>query len=150
MINHSENTKTDTCDNNVLPVVFFSSYLPYGLKVKYKEGMHYGNHEINAIDKEGVKISGIEIWVLYKNCKPILKPLSHLEKDENFELYLELCEELGLTRCDYLLKALQKRTYYAFDISKFHIIEDFLNKNHFDWKYNLIEKGLAISIDDVE
>jgi hypothetical protein len=45
-----------TCDNNVLPVVFFSTYFPYGLKVKYKEGMHYGNSEIIGIDNEGMKI----------------------------------------------------------------------------------------------
>ena len=40
MTNHSEITQSDTCDNNVLPVVFFSSYLPYDLKVKYKEGIY--------------------------------------------------------------------------------------------------------------
>ena len=150
MTNHSEITQSDTCDNNVLPVVFFSSYLPYDLKVKYKEGIHYGNHEINAIDKEGVKIAGIEMWVLYKNCKPILKPLSYLTKDENFDLYMDLCEEIGVVRCEHLLLALQDNLKYAFNLQQLNNLEEWLNKNHFDWKYNLIEKGLAISLDDVE
>lgn len=33
-----------------------------------------------------------------------------------------------------------------------HIVEiiDFLDENHFDWRYNLIEKGLAIDINTIE
>jgi hypothetical protein len=134
----------------LLPVVFFSTYFPYGLKVNYKEGMHYGNSEIIGIDNEGIKIKGINLWVLFKNAKPILKPLSDLKNDENFDLYMDLCEQLEVHRCDNLLLALENEDYYSINIQKYHIIEEFMNKNHFDWKYNLIADGLAISIHDVE
>lgn len=49
-----------------------------------------------------------------------------------------------MVRCDSLLKALQDKNYYALDIQKYSILEEWMYKNHFDWKFDLIKTGLAI------
>lgn len=122
-----------------------AGYTSNNLEVKYKEGMHYGESEIIGFDSEGVKIKGINLWVLYQNIKPILYPLEILTtNDEKFDLYLDLCDELEMVRCDSLLKALQDKKYYALDIQKYSILEEWMYKNHFDWKFDLIKRGLAI------
>ena len=112
-------------------------YLPYGLNIQYKSPFS-GGLNIKKIETNAISYS-----ILNKD-KPILHPLSDLTKDENFELYLDLCEELGVARCEHLLFALKDGLYYALDVQKYSILEDWMYKNHFDWKYNLIEKGLAI------
>jgi len=84
---------------------------------------------------------------------PILKPLSDLidnilddGNDENYQLNCELADLLNTTNCDYFVKALIEGTYYAIDHRLINNIEFWLNKNHFDWKYNLIENRLAFNI----
>ena len=64
--------------------------------------------------------------------------------------YLQLSELLNTNDCKHFVKALVDNKYYAVDVRLWNDIEEWLNKNHFDWKFNLIEKGLAISIHDVE
>ena len=134
----------------LLPVVFFSLYLPYSPRVKTNNiirtlvpELPFDVNEINNYVAMNTVCTGI-------GHKLILKPLSYLTKDENFDLYMDLCEEIGVVRCEHLLLALQDNLKYAFNLQYLNALEEFMNKNHFDWKYNLIEKGLAISIDDVE
>ncbi|MNR15725.1 hypothetical protein D3C85_1322800 [compost metagenome] len=99
---------------------------------------------------EEIKEITIKMLHEYKSktysIKPILRPLSDILKDENFDLYMDLCDELGLTQCEHLLKALDSKNYYAFDIQKYEILEEWMNKNHFDWKHDLIGERLAIDI----
>lgn len=92
-----------------------------------------------------------------RGIKPILRPLSDLinnilddNNDANYRLNCELAELLNTNNADYFVKALIEGTFYAIDHRLWNDIEEFLNKNHFDWKFGLIEKGLAISIHDVE
>jgi ribulose 1,5-bisphosphate carboxylase large subunit-like protein len=86
----------------------------------------------------------------HKTKVPILRPISDLRNDNSFDLYIELCEELETVSCENLLTAIEFGKYYAMDFSKYLKLEEFMDKNNFDWKHNLIEKGLATSIHDVE
>lgn len=123
-----------------LELKHLAPYLPYGLRFE-------GKRKDWALFDSGIKIlCPVDLDGRWEIIKPILRPLSDLTKDENFELYMDLCEEIGVIRCDSLLEALEKGNYYAIDIQKYHILEEWLNKNHFDWKFGLIEKGLAIDI----
>jgi len=85
----------------------------------------------------------------FDDVKIIIKPLSDLRKDEYFDLYMDFCESLGMVNCYHLLEALEKGKYYSMSIEKYFLVEEFMNKNQFDWKFKLIEKGLAVSESDV-
>ena len=133
-----------------LELKHLSPYLPYGIKtinIDNSEIMQLGG--LSGDTAELLQIKGIgsedEYCRLssFEEFKPILKPLSFLTKDENFNLYIDLCEELGVVRCEHLLLALQDNLKYAFNLQDLNCLEEFMNKNHFDWKYNLIENGLA-------
>lgn len=87
-----------------------------------------------------------EYEVGFEDVNIIIKPISDLRKDEYFDLYIDFCESLGMVNCYHLLEALEKGKYYSMDIKKYFLVEEFMNKNHFDWKYNLINRGLAIDI----
>jgi len=117
-------------------------YLPYELRI---ERISYKRERFKILSGYDFCPDG-EI----ENIKPILKPISYLTKDENFDLYMDLCEEIGVVRCEHLLLALQDNLKYAFNLQQLNALEEFMNKNHFDWKFNLIENGLATSIYDVE
>ncbi len=119
-------------------------YLPYGLKYCNRNVGQYGLKkpligDINTMNVMGF-IDGDTL------SKPILRPLSDLTKDEHFELYMDLCEEMESISCEYLLESLIKKTKYAFNLNQLETLEDWMYKNHFDWKYNLIKNGLAIDI----
>lgn len=133
-----------------LELKHLAPYLPYGLTTKLRTSNEYPYYTIVGLTTKGIlKIgdNGHHMWeTKFEDCIPILRPLSDLTKDENFELYLDLCEELEMVRCDSLLQSLTKGDYYAIDIQKYHILEKWMCKNHFDWKFGLIENGLAIDI----
>lgn len=112
---------------------------------KNKNQLYNFNNLINA--------DGVGRGFLLKEINPFLKPLSDLidniledGNDENYELYLQLSELLNTNDCTHFVKALIDNKYYAIDVRLWNDIEEWLNKNHFDWKFNLIEKGLAIDI----
>jgi hypothetical protein len=90
-------------------------------------------------------------WNLLFDVKPILRPPSDLTKDDdfNFDLNLELCDILNTSCCDNFIKSLINKTYYAVDFRILPELEDFLNRNHFDWKFGLIESGLAVDTNDL-
>lgn len=126
-------------------------YLEHNLKVKQRPFNHI--EELKSIDlfrnqcSIFNKVLTDEIPI--EDIIPILKPLSDLRKDEFFDLYMDFCESLDMVNCYFLLEALEKGKYYAIDIQKYYKIEEFMNKNHFDWRFGLIEKGLAIDINSL-
>ncbi len=89
--------------------------------------------------------------------KLILKPLSNLidnilddGNDENYNLSCELAGLLNTNDCSHFVKALIQNKYYSVDVRLWKDIEDWLSKNHFDWKHNLIGNGFAIDINTVK
>lgn len=135
-----------------LELKHIAGYLPYGLNIMFNK-----KHKGELVGLLGNKWNLAEIKFEYGNdrkeiefCFPILRPLSDLTKDEHFDLYMDLCEELGVVRCEHLLLALQDNLKYAFNLQDLDSLEEFMYKNHFDWKYNLIEKGLAIDINTLK
>lgn len=175
MTKHSENTKPDTCDNNVLTAVFVSNYVAHGLKIVTRYGVNVPKNGI-IYEVVGFSYKSDPAWNKgahslffetternreysnsYFDFKLVLKPLSDLidniledGNDENYNLSCELAELLNTNDCSHFVKALLENKYYAVDVRLWNDIEFWLNKNHFDWKYNLIKKELAVSIHDVE
>lgn len=127
-----------------LEIKHLAGYLPYKLKLiddKPKVMNAFCGHSINWCSIE---------YAIKMQRKPILRPLSDLKKDDHFDLYMDFCEEMESISCEYLLEALINKTRYAFDLNKLGKLEEWMYKNHFDWKYGLIEKGLAIDINTIE
>ena len=152
---------------NRLEIKHLSPYLPYGLKVKYSEGVHYNEfpfNRIDSIDPEGVRISGIELWVLFQNIKPILRSLSDLTKEieHNGERFvpLEELKRVGLENI-YVFEDLSGKSHLCLDENNrgpgytdlmlfgLAYYRDKAIEWHFD-VFGLIEKGLAININDIE
>lgn len=125
-------------------------YLAYGVKIKS------GNFTIRELCMEVDNYSFSDENISIKSAvtglghKLILRPLSDLRKDEYFDLYMDFIEEMESVNLEYLIKALEEKSSYSLNIQKLEILEDFMNKNHFDWKYNLIENGLAIDINTLK
>lgn len=83
----------------------------------------------------------------------ILRPLKYLidnvledGNEEAYSLNQELCDILNTNDCSYFVNALINNLYYALDIKLWILVEHWLSENHFDWKYDLINKGLAIPL----
>jgi hypothetical protein len=128
-----------------LELKHIESYLSHGLTCNYDNGIHYGtNCLITGADLDGVKLNMPLDWLIFEYVKPLLFPLEILKKDEYFDLYIDLCEEMESISCEYLLEALINKTRYSFNISQLQVLENWMNKNNFDWKYDLIKNGLAI------
>jgi|GEM_PF-1819089 len=158
-MNINSNNQAENLAKPVLTTVFLSNYLPYELKVLFNK-----KYKGELVGLLASKWNLAEIKFEYGNdrkeiefCFPILKPISDLidnilddDNDANYQLNCELADLLNTTNADYFVKALIEGTYYAVDHRLWNDIENWLNKNHFDWKFNLIEKGLAVSIHDVE
>ncbi len=158
-MNTNLNTQAENLAKPVLTTVFLAPYLSYGLKVIFegKGGRILEVTGIRKIKTNDIYFSTENETLCIDTFKPILKPLSDLidnilddNNDANYQLNCELADLLNTTNADYFVKALIEGTYYAVDHRLWNDIETWLNKNHFDWKFNLIEKGLAISIHDVE
>lgn len=80
-----------------------------------------------------------------ENCKLLLTPFNELLEETNDDLYLELCEILGVLSCENLINSISENTMYSMDYRKFLNVSEFLDSNHFDWRYGLINNGLAIN-----
>lgn len=87
--------------------------------------------------------------VKFDDVKLIIRPISDLRKDEYFDWYMDFCESLGMVNCYHLLEALEKGRYYSMSIEKYFLVEKFMNENHFDWRFNFLQNGLAVIKDDV-
>ena len=123
-----------------LELKHFAPYLPYGLKVNYKEGMHYGTDSIiDAIDIMGVRISGIELWVLFQNIKPILRPLSDYNEINSIafsELNCDMSDQIEINELATGQENLGSLCYKTVEVCL---------RNHID-VFGLIEKGLAVPL----
>ena len=95
--------------------------------------------------------------VYLKEVKLVLKPLFDLidniledGNDSNYELSLQLSDLLNTNDCSNFVKALIENKYYAVDVRLWNDIEEWLYKNHFDWRFGLIEKGESIDINTLD
>lgn len=104
--------------------------------------------KIVELRQEELTISNREYQydVLFDDIKLLLRPLSYLKKDEYFDMYMDLCEEMETLSCEYLLEALINKTSYSIGIHRMEILENWMYRNQFDWRHDLIKKGLAIDI----
>lgn len=126
-----------------------AGYLPYGLGFQIEQF-----EQISTIKMEGLTTDNgtVVVWGDKKsgygkafNKKPLLRPLSSLTTDDGFDMYLDLCEELGLAQCEHFIKALTDGTYYAMDVKQYETARKWLYKNYFDL-HGLIERGDAINL----
>lgn len=159
-------------DKEKLTLKELAGYLPYELNLSgYFESPQQRTVKLIAIDSQDLftygnfdptwYVSAIDEFGNRGNygaleIKPILRPLSDLidniledDNDSNYRLHLELSEILLNTDCTYFVEALIKNKYYSVNVNLWSYIEEFMYKNHFDWKYKLIERGLAININDL-
>ena len=134
---------------------FLAPYFPYSVKIEHPTFMN-GKRKVSEL--YSIKGNHIEIshrmYVEISQCKLILKPISDLSilVKEEFEKYDGLrsgkaneeiinlfCEENGV---DELIENIDLKSLPYECIA-------FMFRNHYDF-FGLIEKGLAISIHDVE
>ena len=142
----------------LLQAVFFAPYLPYAVKIAYD---YFGDTQeiatlIGVEDRNGETRLQINTGgsALLKHCKLVLKPISDLSLlvieefkkydgkrngKANDEIINLFCEENGV---DEIIENIELKSLPYESI-------DFMFKNHYDF-FGLIEKGLAISIHDVE
>jgi len=125
-----------------------TGYLPYKLLCKAQgEGEKIFNMQgftnLSYVDLHETGRTVCEQFDI-EDVFPILSHLSDLKKDEHFDLYMELCEEMESLSCEYLLEALINKTAYSIGLHRMEILENWMHKNHFDWRYDLIKNGLAI------
>jgi len=148
-----------------LELKHLAPYLPYELKICVSS-VDGSDYELltGLISQNGQDIAQISNTDYYFedpkendfSIAPILKPLSDLidnilddNNDTNYQLNCELADLLNTTNSDYFVKALIEGTYYAIDHRLWNYIEVWLNKNHFDWKHNLIKNRLAVDINSL-
>lgn len=142
--------------------VYLSLYLPYKAQLFTTQNFRPNAKEKPLIKGAKATLTGdlyadIENQTYGSNpFRLILKPLNLLidnilddDNDVNYRLNCELADLLNTNNCEYFVKALIENTFYAVDQRLWKDVEIWLSENHFDWKYNLIEKGFAISIQDV-
>jgi hypothetical protein len=126
-------------------------YLTYGLKyVKYSDNNSPIRHDImQGVSTNGIYACGDITPLSFKNCKPILRPLSDLTTSHNiFEdkaiCFIDESDNGGSFTIDDI--------YFKYKESSFSDWRNaylLLLKHHFD-VFGLIEKGLAIDINTLE
>lgn len=133
-----------TQEENDLLIKDLSARLSYGVKVKLpNDNEHYTL--LSVLWNKGVAIIGMEIDGMYatskvkiEDCKPYLRSLEDMTKEERIELYSRLFNLEGLSFADII-------NYSGDTISPLY---DWLNEHHFDYR-GLIKKGLAIDCADL-
>lgn len=108
--------------------------LPHSVMIQY-----YNCEPLQVVGVSGcfVEIGGLR--VNFDECKPYLRPMSSMTKEEGYEFY----EISGFQCYDDLFacKKLAKKQSFIGDTL------DWLNSHHFDYR-GLIEKGLALEAPD--
>lgn len=103
------------------------------------------SYDFKLVDKEGNEhsISGIHdvlmlknnIWVEFDKIGIDYFVLAYhhscLTKDEYFDTYIELCEELEVNSLEYFIEALINDTAYTMKIKDYDSAKDFLLSKHF-------------------
>jgi len=136
------NTESSNSTKPVLQAVFLANYLPYGLKIKIDNdsGVIFTMSGIDCLLNSISYSKGLwyESSSRIEHCKPILRPISDLEKDKKFTdmYYVSKSKTEGL-----MVKRINENYTRLREL-------DFLYRNHYD-VYDLISKGLAISVYDV-
>jgi hypothetical protein len=136
----------DYCYNcaDKLELKHIVGYLPYELKI---QGQTHGQIETIVcctdtsvyIQTDSFKLIA---WADLFEVKPILRPLSdysNLNSKSMCDLDIDLCDQMELQDYADSLMALQSVSFGVIEI---------MQKNHIDM-YRLIDKGLAISYDDI-
>tara|TARA_R110000823_G_scaffold311978_1_gene438314 strand:- start:427 stop:855 length:429 start_codon:yes stop_codon:yes gene_type:complete len=140
-----------------LELKHLAPYLPYGLEyVKYSDHNSPIRHDImQGISTNGVYASGDITPVLFKNCKPILRPLSDLSKEievngEKFKPSFVLSRDYkNAEEFIHLIITEKEEDYYKDILSHMPLcIAQKLFEYHFD-VFGLIEKKLAIDINTI-
>lgn len=171
----SNETKNGNLDKPMLTTVFLAPYLPYDIKCQIEHDCIMINEIATGIDtrmeypNQYILFGNIEGWkfigdkkVLLSSCKPILRPLSDLTKEiehkGNKFIPLDILNNMLFTKhskleyydSDYCEGAI----LFTTNISGFNLLS--MNEKIqklYEWHFDvnkLIEKGLAISIHDVE
>lgn len=137
-----------------LELKHLAPYLPYGLKVRR---MSDHNSPINNFTLQGLSTNGcygsedITPWE-FEKCKPILRPLSELNRedvsvgDNKYEGYFHFLEETYLNHTEgieHLKRIANEDSRWMYSINLYlyqHLLEW-----HFD-VFGLIDEGLAIDV----
>ena len=132
-----------------LELKHLAPYLPYGLKVlSYQRVKSLRSLSSDTLYLYGNVLKGYT----YKECKPILRPLSDLTKEIGFNGEVVVVADIIFPEEDYTNKfdrnvaigALQLQNAIGHTCTFYQVVET-LFKYHFD-VFNLIDKGLAIDI----
>lgn len=117
-----------------LLVIVLSAMLPYGVIC---DCLHDYHTKVSAVDAEDLTVyyPYCDEWESIEYCKPYLRPMSSMTKDE-FKEWLEY------SKADYDCEFKPEPT---FSLEGCHLSIDWLNANHFDYR-GLIPKGLAIEV----
>ena len=149
-----------------LELKHLAPYLPYGLKIKVENGIDNGVFELQPVmltiqDHEG--INKFDKWFVQYESKPLLRPLSDLTKEieYNGERFIPIEKILSLTiygnkDTSYtwdseILKIWDLNagdlTLMEFDPQNIDALEYFIVQMLFEWHFDvfgLINQGLAI------
>ena len=107
--------------------------LPYGIKVFHRGSVE----EIQEITPTGeFKNYNYNAWFNIDTCKPYLRPISSITREE----YKEFNKKYDI-EYNYLLNGKPGHTVESVSMNAFEI--DFYNSHHIDYR-GMIEKGLAL------
>lgn len=127
-----------------LKLKHIAPYLPYNLMCQTKDRGNVVVSELNAAysDNSYTFMNIVESEKGFDEIKPILRPLSDLTNNE-FDESVIGNQIVGSYKTKGILK-----TYYHKSVLENYEIMKWLFENHFD-VFGLIEKGLAININDL-
>src|SRR5699024_104832 len=140
-----------------LELKHLAPYLPYGLKGKYTLS-NVISLSVNQKDEVRDKLLAIDCVPFFLSyCKPILRPLSDLNKAKLFDNYgdekLTAIEEFegnwDLSPLDWVLREVSKGNQVERLLELSYLVIEKLIEHHFDI-FGLIEAGLAIDINHFE
>ena len=133
----------------LLQAVFLAPYLPFALKIEHPTIKIKVRQisELKNIGQTNIEISH-RMYVQISECKPILKPMSKLIKDKKVcDEINEYLEPNGLEINGWFLLR-NSLNAVAISYEEMQKLLNILYREHYD-VFGLINKGLAISVDDV-
>lgn len=117
---------------------YFAPYLPFGLRVMNNKQTIFKLATFSNRLGKGVENREMQS-VLNEEMKPILRPMTDLQKEEFNYIYNIIRVNIGKTR----LKRLIEDGYGLTDLPYF--LTEYLFEKHFDF-FGLIKKDLAVDI----
>jgi len=132
-----------------LELKHLAPYLPFELMVNTEYG---GERNMSGLDDETIFVYGDEngeqVSIDYDTCKPILRPLSDLTKDDILgEFYMAFGAGFRDFKI-YKYNCLDNLRYSTPNTQVYEVVEKMLEM-HFD-VFGLIEAGLAIDINKIK